>query len=92
MATVKVNPDLSVDQPTVTINGGETVTWVGDIEFDIHLPAPHTKPNIKANGGRWGGTSDPFPGKAHGKTEKYTVHYTVTAQGQVHDPDIDIIP
>ncbi|HEY2323423.1 MAG TPA: hypothetical protein VGJ82_11240 [Thermoanaerobaculia bacterium] len=92
MATVTINNDLSANPPTVTINGGETVTWVGDIDFAIHMPAPYTNPNISPNGGRWSGTSQPFPGKSQGKSQKYTVHYTVTSGGQSHDPDIDIIP
>jgi hypothetical protein len=56
------------------------------------MPAPYTNPNISPNGGRWSGTSQPFPGKSQGKSQKYTVHYTVTSGGQSHDPDIDIIP
>ena len=92
MATVTINSDLSANPSTVTINGGETVTWVGDIDFAIHLPAPYTNPNITPNGGKFSGTSAPFPGKSQGKSQKYTVHYTVTAHGQVHDPDIEVIP
>ena len=88
MATVTINSDLSANPPTVTIKGGETVTWVGDIDFAIHLPAPYTNPNISPNGGRWSGTSGAFPPQA----QKYTVRYTVTAGNQVHDPEIDIIP
>ncbi len=88
MATVTINPDLSAEPSTVTIKSGETVTWVGDINFEIHLPSPHVKPSINHGGGRWSGTSHPFPGKS----EKYTVHYTVTANGQSHDPDIEIQP
>lgn len=88
MATVIINSDLSANPPTVTIKGGETVTWVSDIDFAIHLPAPYTNPNVNPGGGRFSGTSAPFPGKS----QKYTVHYTVTANGQSHDPDIDIIP
>jgi len=88
MATVTINSDLSANPSPVTIKGGETVTWVGDIDFAIHLPAPYTNPNISANGGRWSGTSGAFPPQS----QRYTVHYTVTAGGQVHDPDIDVIP
>jgi len=88
MATVTINSDLSANPSPVTIKGGETVTWVGDIEFAIHLPAPYTNPNISANGGRWSGTSGAFPAQS----QRYRVHYTVTSGGQVHDPDIDIIP
>jgi hypothetical protein len=88
MATVTINPDLSANPPTVTIKGGETVTWVGDIDFAIHLPAPYTNPNISPNGGRFGGSSHPFPPQA----QKYTVHYTVTSHGQAHDPEIEVQP
>ena len=88
MATVTISNDLSANPSTVTIKGGETVTWVGDIEFAIHLPAPYTNPNITPGGGKFSGTSGAFPAQS----QKYTVHYTVTSGGQVHDPDIDIIP
>lgn len=88
MATVTINPDLSANPSTVVINGGETVTWEGSIDFAIHLPAPYTNPNIGPKNGKWGGTSQPFPGKG----QKYTVHYTVTSGGQSHDPDIEIQP
>jgi hypothetical protein len=88
MATVKVFPDLSVDQPTVVIKGGETVTWEGDIDFTIHLPTPYTNPNIKSNGAKWSGTSNAFPAQSN----RYTVHYTVKSGGQAHDPDIEIQP
>lgn len=88
MATVTINSDLSANPSTVTIKGGETVTWVGDIDFAIHLPAPYTNPNISPGGGRYSGTSKPFPSQA----QKYTVHYAVTANGQVHDPEIEVQP
>ncbi|HEY2091237.1 MAG TPA: hypothetical protein VGJ81_05075 [Thermoanaerobaculia bacterium] len=88
MATVIINPDLSANPPTVSIKGGETVTWVSDSDFAIHLPAPYTNPNVNPGGGRFSGTSAPFPGKS----QKYSVHYTVTANGQVHDPEIEIQP
>jgi len=88
MATVTINPDLSASPSTVTINAGETVTWEGDIEFAIHLPEPHVKPNVRASGRRWSGTSHPFPGQA----QKYTIHYTVSAGGVSADPDIEVLP
>jgi plastocyanin len=88
MATVIVNPDLSANPNTITIKGGETVTWESDQDFQIHLPAPYTNPNIGHNGAKWGGTSNPFPGKA----AKYTVHYTITRGNLAHDPDIEIQP
>ncbi|HEY2829817.1 MAG TPA: hypothetical protein VGJ88_06825 [Thermoanaerobaculia bacterium] len=88
MATVTINSDLSANPPTVSIKGGDTVTWVGDSDFAIHLPAPYTNPHVSPGGGRFSATSAPFPGKS----QKYTVHYTVTANGQVHDPEIEIQP
>jgi plastocyanin len=88
MATVTINSDLSANPSTVTIKGGETVTWIGDSEFAIHLPAPYTNPHVSPNGGRFSGTSGAFPPQS----QRYTVHYTVTSGGQSHDPDIDIIP
>jgi plastocyanin len=88
MATVTVNADLSATPDTVTINSGETVTWEGDQDFQIHLPAPHTNPHIGHNGNKWSGTSDPFPGKA----AKYKVPYTITRGNMAHDPDIEIQP
>ena len=92
MATVTINPDLSANPPTVKINGGDTVTWEGTIDFAIHLPAPYTNPSINPSGGKFSGTSQPFPGRAQGKTEKYAVHYTVTANGQSQDPEVEIQP
>lgn len=92
MATVTINPDLSATPSTVSINGGDTVTWEGSIDFQIHLPAPYTNPNIAPGGGKFSGTSAPFPGKAQGKTQKYTVHYTVTSGGQSQDPDVEVQP
>jgi len=88
MATVTVNADLSANPDKVTIRGGETVTWEGDQDFQIHLPAPYTNPRVGHNGTKWSGTSDSFPGKA----EKYTVHYTITRGNQAHDPDIEVQP
>jgi plastocyanin len=88
MATVIINSDLSANPPTVTIKGGETVTWVGDGEFAIHLPAPYTNPNITPGGGKFSGTSGAFPSQS----QRYVVHYTVTAHGQVHDPDVEVLP
>ena len=88
MATVTINSDLSATPSTVTIKGGETVTWVGDSDFAIHLPAPYTNPNITPNNGKFSGTSGAFPPQS----QRYTVHYTVTANGQMHDPDIEVQP
>lgn len=89
MATVTINSDLSANPSTVTIKGGETVTWEGDLDFTIHLPAPYTNPNIAPKaGGKWGGTSGAFPNQS----KRYVVHYTVTANGQVHDPDVEVLP
>jgi hypothetical protein len=88
MANVTINPDLSANPSTVTIRGGETVTWESSIDFAIHLPAPYTNPNIGPKNGKFGGTSQPFPAQA----QKYTVHYTVTSGGQSHDPEIEIHP
>jgi len=86
--TVTIKADLSADPPTISIRGGDTVTWEGDIDYAIHLPAPYTNPAIGQNGSKWSGTSNPFPGKA----QKYTIHYTVTSGGQSHDPDIEVQP
>lgn len=88
MATVKINADLSASPTKVTIKGGETVTWEGDVDYAIHLPAPYQNPTIGHNGTKYTGTSKPFPAQA----QVHTVHYTVTSGGNVVDPDIEIQP
>lgn len=88
MATVTIKADLSADPDKVTISAGETVTWEGDSDYTIHLPAPYTNPSIGRNGSKWTGTSNPFPGKS----QKYSVHYSVSRGGQTHDPEIEIQP
>lgn len=89
MAKVTVNADLSANPSTVQIKGGETVTWEGDADYAIHLPAPYRNPTIGRNGsGKFVGTSEPFPAQA----QKYTVHYTITNAGGAADPEIEVQP
>jgi plastocyanin len=88
MATVTIKADLSADPDKVVIKAGDTVTWEGDIDYAIHLPAPYTNPTIGQNGSKWTGSSKPFPAQA----QKYSVHYTVTRGGQSHDPEIEVQP
>jgi hypothetical protein len=90
MATVRIDPDLSAHPPTIQIHGGETVTWEGVSDYKILLPAPYRNPDIGNSGGKFGGTSQPFPAQA----QKYTVHYAVAPAGggAGHDPDIEVLP
>jgi plastocyanin len=90
MATVIVKNDRTASPDKITINAGETVTWEGDIDYEIHLPAPFTNPAIGRNGSKWSGTSNPFPGRA----EKYSVHYAITAPGAAtgNDPEVEVLP
>jgi hypothetical protein len=88
MATVKINADLSANPEKISIRGGQTVSWEGDEEFAIHLPAPYRNPAISPNGGKFAGASDPFPAQA----DVYTIHYTITRAGHVADPEIEVQP
>lgn len=90
MANVTVNNDLTASPEKITIKGGETVTWQGDVDYEIHLPAPYTNPNIGRNGSKYSGTSNSFPGRS----AKYSVHYTITARGAATgpDPEIEVLP
>ena len=85
---VTVNSDLSVSPDPVQIHGGDTVTWEGSEDFAVHMPQGYNNPHVQQSNGKWQGSSDPFPGRA----DKYRVQYTVTRGGQVHDPDVEVLP
>lgn len=86
---VTVNSDLTVTPDPVQIHGGDTVTWEGTEDFAVHMPPAFNNPHVQqGGGGKWQGTSNPFPGRA----EKYKVPYTVSRGGQIHDPDVEVLP
>lgn len=91
MADVKIsisNGKISVDKNKVTIAAGtEKVTFKGDSQFGIVMPAGHSNPAISPNGGKWVGAVGPFP-EGSG-----TLKYEVTAPDALTlDPDIVILP
>ena len=90
MAKVTVNNDLTASPDKITINAGETVTWEGDVDYEIHLPAPFTNPSIGKSGSKYSGTSKAF----ERRNEKYNVKYTITARGAAtgNDPEIEVLP
>ena len=77
--------------PNVTIHFGDTVTWEGVDDFQIHMPPGFSNPSIAHNPttGKYRGTSAPFPDR-NGKA--YKVPYSISANGAAADPDIEVQP
>jgi hypothetical protein len=80
----------SASPGTVTIHVGDTVTWEGVSDFQIHMPG-FSNPSVAHNptSGKYHGTSAPFPARG---ANAYNVPYTISANGAVADPDVQVLP
>lgn len=83
---VTVNSDLSATPDPVKIKSGDTVTWVGDADFQIILPPGLTNPNVHQSNGRWEGAS------TINRPANDNVKYSIGRGGRVNDPEIQVLP